>query len=77
MNVVGDRVKVLGSTDKTKIGRTGRVVLDTAKTLVIEEAGRAIRVEKSGAAFLLSSGRVVTGTDIAGRLEDRIGRRKV
>ncbi len=76
MNVIGERVTVLSSTDTTKVGRTGRVLLDTAKTLVIESAGRDIRVEKSGAAFLLlDSGKVLTGSDIYGRLEDRLGRR--
>ena len=76
MNVIGERAKVLSSSDPTKVGRTGRVLLDTAKTLVMESSGRTIRVEKSGAAFLLvDSGRVLTGSDISGRLEDRLGRR--
>ena len=75
MNVVGELVTVLSSSDGTKVGRTGLVLLDTAKTLVIESAGRSIRVEKSGAAFLLQkSGKVLTGSDIYGRLEDRVGR---
>ena len=75
MNVIGERVTVLSSRDGTKVGRTGRVLLDTAKTLVIESAGRNVRVEKTGAAFLLlDSGKVLTGSDIQGRLEDRLGR---
>ena len=75
MSVIGERVTVLSSTDGTKVGRTGKVLLDTEKTLLIDSAGRRIRVEKSGAAFLLlDSGRVLTGSDIHGRLEDRIGR---
>ena len=77
MNVIGERVRVLTSSDPTKVGRSGRVLLDTAKTLVIDSSGRAIRVEKSGAAFVLvDSGKVLTGSDIFGRLEDRWGRRK-
>jgi RNase P/RNase MRP subunit p29 len=76
MNVIGERVTVLSSSDGTKVGRTGRILLDTAKTLVIDSGGRSIRVEKSGAAFLLlDSGTVLTGSDIYGRLEDRLGRR--
>jgi RNase P/RNase MRP subunit p29 len=75
MNVIGERVRVLTSSDSTKVGRTGRVLLDSAKTLVIETAGRTLRVEKSGSAFLLlESGKVLTGSDIYGRLEDRLGR---
>ena len=77
MSVIGERVRVLTSSDPTKVGRSGRVLLDTAKTLVIDSSGRAIRVEKSGAAFVLvDSGKVLTGSDISGRLEDRWGRRK-
>jgi RNase P/RNase MRP subunit p29 len=76
MNVIGERVTVLSSSDGTKVGRTGRVLLDTAKTLVIDSGMRSVRVEKSGAAFLLlDSGKVLTGSDIFGRLEDRLGRR--
>lgn len=76
MNVIGERLKVLSSTDPTKEGRVGRVVLDTAKTLVIDDGGRTVRVEKQGAAFLLmDSGEVLTGSDVAGRLEDRMRRR--
>ena len=74
MNIVGERVTVLSSSDGTKVGRTGRVLLDTAKTLVIESAGRSIRVEKSGASFLLlDSGRVLSGSEVYGRLQDRVG----
>ena len=77
MNVIGERLKVLISSDPTKKGRTGRVLLESANTLVIDSAGREIRVEKSGSAFLLlDSGRVVQGSDLAGRLEDRWGRRR-
>ena len=75
MNVIGERVTVLSASDGTKVGRTGRVLLDTAKTLVLESSGRGVRVEKSGSAFLLlDSGRVLVGSDISGRLEDRLGR---
>ncbi len=76
MNVIGERVKVLSSSDPTAAGRAGRVLLETAKTLVLDSAGHVVRVAKAGAAFqLLDSGAVVTGADIAGRLEDRLGRR--
>ena len=76
MNVIGERLTVLTSPDPTKTGKTGRVVLETANTVVIDSSGRTLRVEKSGTTFLLlDSGKVVTGSDIAGRLEDRWGRR--
>ena len=77
MNVIGEKLTVLTSADPTKVGVTGRVLLETLNTLVVDSGGRALRVEKAGAAFkLVDSGRVVTGSDIAGRLEDRLGRRR-
>ncbi len=76
MSMIGERVKVLASSDPGKVGRSGRVLMETAKTLVIDSSGHAVRVEKHGSAFLMGSGKVVTGPDIAGRPEDRLGRRK-
>jgi RNase P/RNase MRP subunit p29 len=76
VNVIGERLTVLASPDRTKKGRTGRVVLETAKTLVIDTGGRMLRIEKSGSSFmLLDKGMTITGSDIAGRLQDRLGRR--
>jgi len=76
VNVVGEMLTVLTSKDPTKTGRSGRVLIDTANTLLLDEGGRAIRVEKAGGAFMImGSGKILTGTDIAGRLQDRIGRR--
>jgi len=76
MNVIGERLTVLTSPDPTKTGKTGRVVLETERTLLLETGKRTIRVEKSGSAFMLmSSGKVLTGADITGRLQDRLGRR--
>jgi RNase P/RNase MRP subunit p29 len=77
VNVIGEKLKVLTSSDPTKSGRSGEVLLDTANTLLLEEGGRTLRVEKAGAAFLImGSGKIVTGSDIAGRLQDRVGRRR-
>ena len=76
MNVISEKLTVLASSDPTKSGRSGRVLLDTANTLLLDEGGRTLRVEKAGAAFLIiGSGKIVTGSDIAGRLQDRVGRR--
>lgn len=74
MNVMGERLTILSSTDSTKRGRTGIVLLDTARTLVLDSNGMALRVEKEGSVFRVSSSdMIITGTDIAGRLEDRWG----
>jgi len=76
VNVVTETLTVLTSKDPTKAGRSGRVLIDTANTLLLDEGGRAIRVEKAGAAFMImSSEKIVTGADISGRLQDRIGRK--
>ena len=76
MNVVGEMLTILTSRDPTKAGRRGIVILDTSNTLLLDEGGRPFRVEKAGAAFMIAgSGKVITGSDIAGRLQDRLGRR--
>jgi RNase P/RNase MRP subunit p29 len=76
MNVIGETLTVLTSPDPTKTGVTGRVLLETLNTLLIESGGRTLRVEKAGSAFmLLDTRKVVTGSDMAGRLQDRWGRR--
>ncbi len=76
MNLVGERLTILESADKTKKDKSGTVVLETARTLLIESGNRRIRVEKEGTVFLLAgSGETVAGSKIKGRLEDRLGRR--
>ena len=74
--MIGESLTVLSSADPTKAGITGRVLLETLNTLVIDSGGRTLRIEKAGTAFMfVDSGKVVTGSDIAGRLQDRWGRR--
>jgi RNase P/RNase MRP subunit p29 len=75
MNVIGQMLTILTSPDPSKTGRTGRVVIETAKTLILDSNGRSIRVAKSGSAFMLLPSRtVLTGADLEGRLQDRLGR---
>jgi len=77
VNLIGARVRVVGSTDSSKRGLTGKVALETANTLLLDSGSRTLRVEKSGSVFQeLSTGRLLSGTDIAGRLEDRWGGRR-
>jgi RNase P/RNase MRP subunit p29 len=77
MNVVGQTVTVVASPDQTKVGRTGVVVLESAKTLVLSHGGKAFRVEKARTAFKVKdTQQVILGSDIAGRLEDRWSRTK-
>ena len=77
MNVIGERVTVLGSSDPTQIGISGTAVMETLNTLLLDVGGRKLRLAKEGSAFrLLPGGAILTGADIRGRLEDRLGRRK-
>ena len=76
MNVIGERVRVLASTDPTMAGMTGVVVLETANTIVVDRGGAHTQIQKSGSTFLLTgSGKIVAGIEIVGRLQDRLGRR--
>ena len=77
MNVIGHRLTVLTSPDPTKTGVTGMVTLETLNTLLLDTGRRSLRIEKAGSAFmLLDSGKVLTGIDLSGRLQDRLGRMK-
>ena len=75
MNLIGETVTILTSHDPTKTGKTGRVLLETANTLLLESDGRTFRVGKIDSTFkVIGTCRVVAGSDIAGRLQDRLGR---
>ncbi len=77
MNVIGEKLIVLTSSDPTKAGMKGQVVLETAQTLFLDTGTKVVQVEKTGSAFFLNrSKEVVTGSDIEGRLQDRWGRRR-
>jgi RNase P/RNase MRP subunit p29 len=77
VNLIGARVKVVGSDDPSKRGLTGKVALETANTLLLDSGSRTLRVEKSGLVFqVLSTGTIISGEDIEGRLEDRWGGRR-
>ncbi len=77
MNIIGQRLTVLTSRDPTKAGLTGKVMLETLNTLLLESGGRSLRIEKAGSAFMLvDTGVVLTGSDLTGRLQDRLGRVK-
>lgn len=76
MNVMGKRLTIVSSTDPSKEGRTGIVLLDTAGTLILDSNGRMLRVEKAGNVFRVSgSNTVAVRAKITGRLGDRWGLR--
>ncbi|MDA4120979.1 MAG: ribonuclease P protein subunit [Thaumarchaeota archaeon] len=75
MNVVGKRLRVFSSSDPTKAGVSGIAVLETAKTILLQTDARRLTVEKTGTIFQIAvSGEVLLGSDMAGRLEDRLGK---
>ena len=77
MSVVGEEVTVMDSSDSSMKGRKGEVVLETANTLLLHSSDRTFTVVKAGSVLLLERSRqVVTGEDLAGRLEDRLRVRK-
>jgi RNase P/RNase MRP subunit p29 len=74
MSVIGENVTILNSSDPTKKGRAGEIVLETSRTLVILQTnGRRISVEKMGTVLeFQNSKKVIGGEEILGRLEDRL-----
>jgi len=74
--IIGQEVRVAGSQGGVRLGLAGRVVLETMNTITIRtEDGRNLMLPKAGTALELSSGKILLGEDIIGRLEDRISAR--
>ena len=77
MSLIGEVITVVASTDPTKVGRSGTVLIETSKTLVMTCGNRRVRVEKQGAAFLTKRNKeVASGNDMVGRPEDYLGGRR-
>jgi RNase P/RNase MRP subunit p29 len=73
MNVIGRLVTVVDASDPTIAGRSGEVILETAKTLLLSKKGEDFTIQKKGTVLILAdSNEIVTGDDIMGRLEDRL-----
>jgi RNase P/RNase MRP subunit p29 len=75
MNLIGSRLKILSATDPSQVGKSGEVVLETSKTLILESDGSRLTAQKRGIVLqLVGTREVVRGDEILGRLEDRITR---
>ena len=73
MKLVGEDVVIVQTTDPTKKGLTGRVVLETANTILLDSKRKRVRVEKKGARLVLVGSKTeVDDSQIIGRLEDRL-----
>ena len=77
MNLIGQAVAIISSTDHTQAGRKGDVVLETARTLLVRSGSRTVMVPKLGSVLMLkASGDIVNCGEIVGRLEERLRVRK-
>jgi len=77
MSLVGERIEIMASRDPTKRNLRGEVLLETAKTILLQSGGRRITVEKAGTVLVLdSTGSVLAGDELVGRIEERLGTRK-
>jgi len=71
--IIGEDVRVAAARDAVLLGLKGKVVLETMHTLTIRtESKRKVTLPKSGSALQLTSGTIVIGNDLEGKLEDRI-----
>lgn len=71
--IIGEDVRVAAARNTLLLGLKGKVVLETMHTLTIRtEAKKNVVLPKVGSALELSTGAVLIGDDLEGRLEDRI-----
>lgn len=72
MNIIGKKVKVLDSTDKTKKGIEGTVLLDTENMFVLFSSSKKKMVEKKGTILILENGTKIDCNRLVGSLERRL-----
>lgn len=71
--IIGEDVRVAAARDAVLLGLRGKVVLESMHTLTIKTgAQKRVTLPKKGSALQLSTGEIVIGDDLEGRLEDRI-----
>jgi RNase P/RNase MRP subunit p29 len=71
MNIVGKNARIISANDKTKNGLEGKIVYETANTIIFETQRERKMVEKRGTRLLIN-GEMVDGESILGRIERRI-----
>ena len=71
--IIGEDVRVAAARDTVLLGLKGKVVLESMHTLTIKtSAQRKVTMPKIGSALELSTGEILIGDDLEGKLEDRI-----
>ncbi|QIW23284.1 ribonuclease P [Sulfolobus sp. S-194] len=74
IDLIGSKVKILGHSDPSLIGREGIILFETKKTFLIQTQNKIIRVLKSNGIFeIYSENRKVIfpGYKLVGRIEKR------
>jgi RNase P/RNase MRP subunit p29 len=71
MNIIGKKIKIIDSSDTTKIGLEGEVILETARMLLIKSSKGKKFVEKRKT-LLVVQDQVISGDKLEGRLEGRM-----
>ena len=71
-NFIGKKIKVIKSTSKEVVGKEGKVIDETMKTFVIEEAdGKESKILKKELVFMVD-GKEVNGNSLMFRPVERI-----
>ncbi|BFH73480.1 ribonuclease P protein subunit [Sulfurisphaera javensis] len=74
IDLIGTRIKILGHSDPSLIGREGIVIYESRKTFLIQAGSKRIRVLKDNGIFeFYLNGRsiVLPGSKLVGKLEKR------
>lgn len=75
IDLIGQRVAVLQSSDKGIVGTKGIFALETMKTITIVSGHSKRTVPKVGTILQLQDGGgLIVGDELVGRLEDRLAR---
>ena len=77
--LIGLEARVMGSSDPTLLGTSGKIVDETRNMLVIEDDEKSRKISKSNSTFLITlpDGEKVTveGRKLVGRPDERVRRR--
>jgi ribonuclease P protein subunit POP4 len=76
--LIGLEARVVGSSDTTLVGTSGKIVDETRNMLVIEDGKKSRKISKSNSTFLITipDGEKVSieGKKLVGRPEERVRR---
>ena len=71
--LIGEEIEVVEATNKSNLGIKGKIVDETKETIIIEDESKSKTLLKKNIIFkLIKSGKIIAGTEVAKRPEDRI-----